>query len=409
MNAEPRGRLLIVDDEAQQMKALCDTLETEGYHTTGYTSAKRALAALRPGETDMLLTDLKMPEMDGIGLIEAAVRIDPDIVAVIMTGHGTIDTAVKAMRDGALDYILKPFKLSTVLPVIERALEIRRLRLENAAMARRERAYIAELEAANRDLEAFSWSVSHDLRAPLRTINGFCGMFLEQYAEHVPPEGRALLERVVSGAGRMNRMIEDLLRFARCSRQPLVKRPVDVGGVVQKVVADLRAQNAERAIELHIGKLPRCDADASLLELVFVNLLSNAFKFTRDRTPAVIEVGSTESDRDTVLYVRDNGVGFDMRYADKLFRVFQRLHSTAEFEGTGVGLSIVHRIVERHGGRIWAQSEPEKGGVLLLYVVAVRTECGRSIDADARAPKGWVRIARPRTATSRAAIRRSVA
>ncbi|HEY8540556.1 MAG TPA: ATP-binding protein [Steroidobacteraceae bacterium] len=361
MNAELRGRLLIVDDEAQQMKALCDTLEREGYRTTGYTSAKRALEALRPGGFDLLLTDLMMPEMDGIELLEASVKVDPDIVAVMMTGHGTIDTAVKAMRNGALDYILKPFKLSTVLPVIERALEIRRLRVENAALARRERAYIAELEAANRDLEAFSWTVSHDLRAPLRTVNGFCEMFLEDYGKYVPPEGRALLERVVSGAVRMDRMIEDLLRFSRCSRQPLAKRPVELENLVQKVLPDLQAQNAGRTIELRIGKLPRCEADPSLLELALTNLLSNAFKFTRNRSPAVIEVGTTEADGEMVLYVRDNGAGFDMRYASKLFGVFQRLHSQSEFEGTGVGLSIVHRIVERHGGRIWAESEPNKG------------------------------------------------
>jgi|HigsolmetaAR201D_1030396.scaffolds.fasta_scaffold04242_2 two-component system sensor histidine kinase/response regulator len=368
MNAELRARLLIVDDEAQQMKALCDTLEREGYRTTGYTSAKRALDALRPSEFDLLLTDLMMPEMDGIALLKAATEIDPDIVAILMTGHGTIDSAVNAMRSGALDYILKPFKLSTVLPVIERALEIRRLRVENAALVRRERAYIAELEAANGDLEAFSWTVSHDLRAPLRTVSGFCEMFLEDYGQHVPPEGRALLDRVVSGAVRMDRMIEDLLRFSRCSRQPLVKRPVDLEQIVQKVLSELQAENAGRPIELRIGKLPRCDADAALLELALTNLLSNAFKFTRNRSPAVIELGTTdaESEDEVVLFVRDNGAGFDMRYASKLFGVFQRLHSQSEFEGTGVGLSIVRRIVERHGGRIWAESEPEKGACFFL-------------------------------------------
>jgi len=366
MNMEPRARLLIVDDEIAQMKALCETLELEGYSTTGYSSATQALADLRPGAVDMLLTDLMMPEMDGISLLEAVHRVDPHIAAIMMTGHGTIDSAVTAMRNGALDYILKPFKLKTVLPVIDRALEIRRLRIENAALAQRERAYIAELEAANRDLEAFSWSVSHDLRAPLRAVNGFCTMFLDQYGQHAPAEGRALLDRVLSGATRMDRMIEDLLRFSRCSRQPLHKRPVDLNQVVSRVLAELQTQNAGRAVELQVGKLPRCEADAALLELAFVNLLSNAFKYTRGRTPAVIEVGTAEEGGETALFVRDNGAGFDMKYSDRLFGVFQRLHTQDQFEGTGVGLSIVRRIIERHGGRIWAQAEPDRGACFMF-------------------------------------------
>ncbi|HEY4366781.1 MAG TPA: ATP-binding protein [Steroidobacteraceae bacterium] len=355
------GRLLIVDDEAAQMKALCDTLEMEGYVTTGYSSARQALATLREGEVDMLLTDLMMPEMDGISLLNAARQVDGNLAGVVMTGHGTVDTAVRAMQDGALDYILKPFNLSNVLSVISRALNVRRLRLENMVLQERERRYIAELEAANSDLDAFSCSVSHDLRAPLRAITGFCEMYLEDYGQQVPAAGQALLTRVVHGAARMDQLIEDLLKFCRFSRQQLLRRTVQLDQVVQQVLADLQAKEPQRAIELHIGRLPECDGDSSLLTQVFINLLSNAFKFTRERAPAVIEVGCTEADGETVLFVRDNGAGFNMQYADKLFGVFQRMHSVAEFEGTGVGLSIVQRIIQRHGGRIWAQSEPGKG------------------------------------------------
>lgn len=355
------GRLLIVDDEAAQMKALCDTLEMEGYVTTGYSSARQALAALREGEVDMVLTDLMMPEMDGISLLNAARQVDGNLAGVVMTGHGTVDTAVKAMQDGALDYILKPFKLSNVLSVINRALDVRRLRLENAALQERERKYIAELEVANSDLDAFSCSVSHDLRAPLRAITGFCEMYLCDYGQQVPPGGQALLTRVVDGAARMDQLIEDLLKFCRFSRQSLLRRAVQLDGIVHQVLADLQAKEPQRAIELRIGKLPECDGDPSLLTQVFINLLANAFKFTRERTPAVIEVGCSVVDAETVLFVRDNGAGFNMQYADKLFGVFQRMHSAAEFEGTGVGLSIVQRIIQRHGGRIWAQSEPGKG------------------------------------------------
>jgi hypothetical protein len=366
VNAAAQCRLLIVDDEVAQMKALCNTLEMEGYVTTGYSSARQALATLRAGEVDLLLTDLMMPEMDGISLLKAAREVDGNLAGIVMTGNGTIDTAVKAMQHGALDYILKPFKLSTVLTVLARAFEVRQLRLDNAALQERERGYIAELEAANKDLEAFSCSVSHDLRAPLRTITGFCDMYLTDHGENIPAAGRQMLDRVLNGARRMDRLIEDLLSFSRYSRQPLLKGPVKLDAMVRKVVEELELREPGRAVEWRIDPLPQCHGDASLLQQVMTNLLANAFKFTRQRNPAIIEVGCSGVDGEAVLFVRDNGAGFDMRYVDKLFGVFQRLHSANDFEGTGVGLSIVQRIIQRHGGRIWAQSEPDRGATFFL-------------------------------------------
>lgn len=366
MTSTALGRLLVVDDEDALTAALTDTLGAEGYHVTAFNSAGRALATLRAGEHDLLLTDLTMPEMDGITLLNAARRVDSDLAAIVMTGHGTIDTAVKAMQGGALDYVQKPFKRNVLLSVIGRALDVRRLRLDNARLLQREREYTAELEMANRDLDAFSLSVSHDLRAPLRTIIGFSEILMADYSEILPQEGRSLLSHIASGTTRMDRLVEDLLRFCRFSRQPLHKSSVDCNGVVQTVIADLRTQQEGRELELRIGKLPQCEGDRSLLQQVFANLLSNAFKFTRGRTPAVIEVGCDSRDGENVVFVRDNGAGFDMKYADKLFGVFQRMHSQQQFEGTGVGLSIVRRIVERHGGRIWAESEPERGATFFV-------------------------------------------
>jgi len=364
MNAVPLGRVLIVDDEVAHMKALCDTLEMEGYVTTGHSSSRAALANLREGEVDVLLTDLMMPGMDGISLLRAARQIDGNLAGIVMTGHGTIDTAVQAMQDGALDYVLKPCKLSTLLPVIGKALEVRQLRLEHAAMHERERRYIEELEAANRDLDAFSCSVSHDLRAPLRAVMSFGEMYVQQFDKEISPQGQQLLDRVLSGARRMDVLIEDLLRFCRFSRQPLYRSPVDVDALVRSIAAELRACEGDRRIEVKINPLPARDADPSLLSLAFTNLLSNAFKFTRGRDPAIVEVGYDEATG--VFSVRDNGAGFDMEYVEKLFGVFQRLHSSQEFEGTGVGLSIVQRIIQRHGGEIWAQGAVGEGATFFF-------------------------------------------
>lgn len=231
----------------------------------------------------------------------------------------------------------------------------------NAELEARVAQRTGELEAANKELEAFSYSVSHDLRAPLRAVNGFAGIVLEDYGAQLPKEGRDYLERVRSGGKRMGELIDDLLTFARLSRQPLGRQPVDMGRLVKDVLTDLNAAVAGRTVETRVADLPPSQGDPALLKQVWINLLSNALKYSRGRTPAVVEVGSQPGNGEPVYFVRDNGVGFDMQYAGKLFGVFQRLHRAEEFEGTGVGLAIVQRVIHRHGGRVWAQSEPGKG------------------------------------------------
>ena len=534
MNEPVAARLLIVDDEAALMTALCKTLELEGYITTGFTSARDALKMLAEREFDILLTDLMMPEMDGITLLRAAQEIDRDLVGIVMTGHGTIDTAVKALQSGALDYVLKPFRLDNLLPVLSRALSVRRLQAENirlretlsihelaraitrgleheeivqrtlAAAVRQHDAGIVcilvptrdgralrvagahgvdpseadrepvaldrsisewvssareqlsswdgsgplpavfeppfagrhrgvalpmvaggnfygilefssravqrrlspgqvkaldilantaasafeadslltqlrsmnqslelrvqertlELEASNADLEAFSYSVSHDLRAPLRAIDGFCQILVSDHARELSEEARDFLAKVCAAVARMQNLIDDLLHLARFSRQPLETQRVRMTDLARRVASNLEDQNRNRRVQVKIADLPDCQADSSLLEQVWTNLLSNAFKFTATRDHAIVEVGAYIQGAQQVYFVRDNGVGFDMQYADKLFGVFQRMHTQAQFPGTGIGLSIVHRIIRRHGGRAWAESRPQQGTTL---------------------------------------------
>lgn len=372
--AAPRARLLIVDDEAAQLRALCDTLELEGYAPSGFASPHEALSKLQPEAFELLLTDLMMPQMDGIELLRAAQRVDCDLAAIVMTGHGTIDTAVKAMQAGALDYIVKPFRLNHMLPVISRALETRRLRRLNRELEQRVLERTRELEIANRDLEAFSFTVSHDLRAPLRVIEGFYEAFMEDFGPSVPEEGRSLLQRVGEGAHRMSDLIEDLLNFSRVGRSTLEPGRIAMSKLVRAAMAELCEQHPSRAIEVTIADIPDSWGDPALIRQALLNLLSNAVKFTGSRPLARIEVTSSELDGQHVYHIADNGVGFDEAHAHKLFGVFQRLHSQESFPGTGIGLSIVQRVIERHGGRIWAQSRPNEGATFHFILPAVHPE-----------------------------------
>lgn len=236
--------------------------------------------------------------------------------------------------------------------------EVRRL---NADLERRVRERTAELEASTRELDAFAYSVSHDLRAPLRSINGYSEVLSEDYGENLDQTGRDYLMRLQANVERMAQMIDDLLNLSRATRVELHREPVDVAAIAHDVVAELREAESDRPVTAKIGDSLTAAGDPRLIRLVLYNLLSNAWKFTSKRANPVVEVGCIEEQHECVFFIRDNGAGFNMRYAGKLFDPFQRLHSKSEFDGSGVGLAIVQRVVRRHGGRIWAEDEPDRG------------------------------------------------
>lgn len=266
-------------------------------------------------------------------------------------------------KDGTefpVELSIVPFKLDNrfmftgfIRDISERkkAAEAEILRRENVAAA-----------AANKELEAFSYSVSHDLRAPLRAIDGFSAILVEE-AQDLPENLKDYIDKIRRSVQKMRQLIDDLLAFSRLSRSGMETQSVNVNVLVKDILSEFRNDIESRQIEIHQEILPPCQADPALLKQVWINLLSNAFKYSRYKNPAVIEIGtkSSDSENEIVYFVRDNGVGFDMQYADKLFGVFQRLHREQDFEGTGIGLAIVKRVVERHGGRVWAESEVNNG------------------------------------------------
>ncbi|MBG1267061.1 AAA family ATPase [Nostoc sp. WHI] len=265
--------------------------------------------------------------------------------------------------DGSLEYFSTIMRDISALKAVEA--EVRQL---NAELEERVMQRTAQLEAANKALEAFSYSVSHDLRAPLRAIAGFSRIMQEDYGQQLDSEANRYLKVVRDNAKRMGELIDDLLNLSRLDRKDMSRQPVLSNEVIQTVLSDLAPDLVDRQIEFAIADLPGCQADISLLKQVWINLLSNAIKYTRHKSIAYIEVGYEVMDGEGVYFIRDNGAGFDMRYADNLFGVFQRLHREQEFEGTGIGLAIVQRIIQRHSGRIWAEAAVDQGATFYFTI-----------------------------------------
>lgn len=381
-DARTPASILVVEDERIVALDLSATLRRLGYHVEGpVDTGERAIETALHTRPDLVLMDIRLRgQIDGVA---AAARIgeETDAPIVFLTAHSDSETLNRAKSASPYSYIVKPFRQDDLRCAIEvtlnrhdvevklreREREVERL---NAQLEERVVERTAELEAANRELEAFSYSVAHDLRAPLRGIDGFTQLVLEKHVSDIGEEGRSHLLRVRAAAQRMARLIDDLLEMARLVGSGCAHERVDLSELAAEIDLELRAENPQRVVEFVNQPDAVVSGDPTLLRVVLYNLLSNAWKFTAPVAIAHIEFGHQVEDGELIGFVRDNGVGFDMKDAGQLFGVFQRLHQARDFPGNGIGLAIVKRAVERHGGRVWADAAPGRGATFWFSIEA---------------------------------------
>jgi len=346
-----QGQVLVVDDNADLRQYLSNLLQPM-YEVTTATDGMSALEALQTRPPDLVISDVMMPKLDGFGLVQK-LRSNPDtasIPVILLSARAGEDSAIDGLDAGADDYLAKPFSARELLARIRTHIQLARTR----------RAWIAELQRANDELDAFSYSVSHDLRAPLRAIRGFAQALSEDCNEQLNKQGHSYLSSIHAGVQRMSTLIDALLDLARITRGAIAHDKVNLSTLARDITADLRHSNSQRKVTVTIHHGLHARGDRNLLNVVLVNLIGNAWKFTAHREHAAITVGCTEAEVAT-FFVRDNGAGFDMQQAGQLFTPFRRLHRDSDFEGTGIGLATVQRIIERHGGKIWAEAAVDQG------------------------------------------------
>jgi len=369
--------ILIVDDTPANLLVLKELLAKPDRKLLTADNGKDALKIALDKDVDLLLLDVQMPEMDGfeVAQILQSNKKTKDIPIIFVSAtkkeHGSI---LKGFEEGAIDYLFKPLNPELTKAKVSVLLKIQRQRREllekNRSLEQADiqikklnaelEEHIGQLKALNHELEAFSYSVSHDLRAPLRAVTGYSRIFEEDYSPRLDDEGRRLLKKIQHNAGKMSHLIDDLLQFSKLGRKEVMKSEIDMEDLVRKISEEHNHGHAKKAEIIIHGMIP-AKADPALITQVWVNLISNAIKYSANSENPRIEIGSEQKGKEIRYYIKDNGAGFDMNYAGKLFGVFQRLHDEKEFEGTGIGLAIVQRIISRHGGTVKAEGKVNEG------------------------------------------------
>jgi len=398
--APARPKVMIVEDESIVALDMQERLAALGYEVTASaTSGETALREAAEIRPDVVLMDIRIQgPIDGI---ETAARLqahDP-VPIVYLTSYSDDATLERARATQPYGFLIKPFSERELHATLQMTLERRRLekalqmsdaqlRALNENLEQLVAQRTAALEASVNELRAFSYALAHDLRAPLRHLIGFSAILLSDHADGLEPGAVSYLERLRETAERMGRMVDSLLELARLSHVVIRRRKLNLSTLVVEIAEELRAAGPERKVEWIVAPDLAASADPGLIEIVLGNLLRNAWKYTSHHTSARIEFGATKAEGETAFFVRDDGAGFDMAQAGKLFGAFNRLHHASEFEGLGIGLAIAQRIVRLHGGRIWARAEPEKGATFYFTLPEPSEKPGAEPDFPSGAAPG---------------------
>jgi signal transduction histidine kinase len=370
----PRDHILVVDDNLDLREYIASLLVPD-YEVSTAADGQLALESISESVPDLIISDVMMPRLDGFALVRElrANSRTASVPVILLSARAGEEASVEGLVVGADDYLVKPFSARELLARVRTHVELQRKR----------RAWTLELERTNRELDAFSYSVSHDLRAPLRAIEGFSRALAEDCAENLDARGHDYLERICRNVERMVALIDALLELAHISRRDLNTTTVNLTTLAGTVVADLQSANPERNVSVQVAPDLFACGDRALLQVVLVNLIGNAWKFTSRSDQPRIEIGRQPAE-DPTFFVRDNGAGFDVEMARRLFAPFQRFHRASEFEGTGVGLATVQRVIARHGGRIWADSAVGRGATFLFSLPGPRSGSTRPGDELSR-------------------------
>lgn len=359
-----RPKILIVDDRPENLFVLQKILGVLDIEVFQASNGDDALGLALEHKFFCAILDVQMPEMDGYELAEllrgnlATAKMPIIFVSAVFSDEYHHRKGYKA---GAVDFISKPFVPEILLSKIKVFLDLYQQRQALEALVEQLNSANRQMELVNQELETFSYSISHDLRGPLRAIDGFSRILAESLGEDISFESRRYLETVRDNVRQLNDLIDGLLQFSRLAFQSFASREIAMKELAQHVIDDFLVVHPDRHVEVSLADLPPAWGDPLFIKQVFENLIQNAFKFSRSREILHLEIGFQAHGKKIAYFVRDNGAGFDMRYAEKLFGVFQRLHSDEEFEGTGVGLANVRRIILRHGGEVWAEAQVEQG------------------------------------------------